>query len=203
MSVTAYKGPGTAANVDRDSKRPWYNLDNVKTDDSNPTYCQVDKGTYGDWLRATNFGFSSSDIPSGSTINGIEVSIYKIGPSSEAITDSAIYMRDSAGQVGDNQASATAWPSTKTEVVYGGSADMLGTSLDQADIVSSTFGIDVSANNSDSGNKTDSDVYFIRIRVYYTAVNIGTIGVTKLGNIAKVSGKAMTGIVSIGGVPNV
>ena len=65
MAVTDYKYAGTAANVDRGSDA-WSNPDYAKADDTN--YSTVDysyKNTYSDWLLLTNFGFTSSDIPSG------------------------------------------------------------------------------------------------------------------------------------------
>ena len=167
MSVTAYKAPGTAASVDRDSKTAWTDPDNIKVLDASDAENELGKDDYGDWIRATNFGFTATDIPVGATIDGIEVSIYRYATSADGATDSALYMRDSTGQVGDNEASATEWPGSVTEKVYGGSEDMLGTTLDQADIVASTFGIDLSVQNS-IGVYHTVQVDFIRIRVYYT-----------------------------------
>jgi len=171
MAVTSFKYAGTAANADRDGKPAWNNPDYAKTGDMISADCSIDKNDYSDWLRLTNFGFSSSDIPTGSTINGIEVEIWRRAPTpTSTISDSAIYLRKSTGQTGDNKASGDAWLLADiTGKTYGGSTDMWGTSLTQSDITSSTFGIDLSAYYSGALSATATAlVYYIRIRVYYT-----------------------------------
>lgn len=83
MAVTDWKFPGTAANVNNGGYYPWSNVDNIKADDSNTAICctngTADKNPT-DYLTATNFGFTSSDIPTGATINGIEFVINRAGP---------------------------------------------------------------------------------------------------------------------------
>jgi hypothetical protein len=166
MAVTDYKFAGTAAAVDRDTKPMWSNPDNAKVDDTNYANCTV-KNDYGDWLRLTNYGFTSSDIPSGATINGIEFVVCHHATVADTYSDSAIYLYDD-GQVGNNLASATYWPiNTPTEATYGGSTNMCGTSLTQADIVASSFGVQLSVLAA-NGGIGDSYVDYIKIRVYYT-----------------------------------
>jgi hypothetical protein len=167
MAVTDYKFAGTAANVDRDGKGDWSDVDNSKADDSNYATNYNGKNTYGDWLRLTNFGFTVSDIPSGSTINGIEFIVGRYAAAA-AIHDSAIYLRKTSGQTGSNMASATGWPTgSPAEATYGGSTNMCGTSLTQSDIVSTDFGIDLSTFN-DNSSALFAYVDYIKIRVYYT-----------------------------------
>lgn len=75
MAVTDYKFAGTAANADRTScndSTGWVNPNNAKADDTNYANDGPAKNAFGRWLRLTNYGFSSSDIPDGATINGIE-----------------------------------------------------------------------------------------------------------------------------------
>ena len=86
MAVTDYKFAGTAANVDRDSKVAWTNPDYAKADDTSYTTNAPGKNSYSDWLLLTNYGFSSSDIPSGSTINGIEFIICRHASSTPGCT---------------------------------------------------------------------------------------------------------------------
>ena len=167
MSVTDYKFPGTAANVDRDSKAAWQNPDYAKADDTSYAESPQAKNTYTDWLRLTNFGFTTSDIPSGSTINGIEFIISRYATALNLINDSALYLYDD-GQVGNNLASATKWPSTSpAEATYGGSTNMCGTTLTQTDIIASTFGVQLSIACGPS-DSTIGIVDYIKIRVYYT-----------------------------------
>jgi hypothetical protein len=169
MAVTDYKYAGTAANVDRDGKADWNNPDNAKADDANKSSTNNIKNTYSDWLRLTNFGFSSADIPDGSTINGIEFVIKRSVSNDPTYTrtDHALYLYDD-GAVGNNMASGTNWPvSPEAEATYGGATDMCGTSLTQADIVTSTFGIQLSVYSNNSSGSVFA-VNSIKIRVYYT-----------------------------------
>jgi hypothetical protein len=173
MAVTAYKTPGTCANVDRDLHSDWAFPDNAKTSDNSHTENLVWKGVfYSDWLRLTNFGFSASDIPSGSTINGIEVKIERYSLYSNKINDSALKLRKTSGQIGDNKASATYWPTSDAEVTYpssGGATDTWNASLIDTDITSSDFGVDLSANNVDTESVQACYVDCVSIRVYYTS----------------------------------
>jgi hypothetical protein len=167
MAVTDYKFPGTAANVDRDSKSAWVNPDYAKADDTSYAKCSSMKDTYSDWLLLTNFGFTSSDIPSGATIDGIEFEIARYSYEVNMTYDSALYYYDD-GQVGNNLASATKWPVSIGTATYGGATDKGGTSLTQADIVASTFGVMLSAAGEASDN-AGGGVDYVKIRVYYTA----------------------------------
>lgn len=167
MAVTDYKYAGTTANVDRDSGPGWLNPDNAKADDTSYASCSLNKLYNSDWLLLTNFGFTSGDIPNGATIDGIEFVIGRKSRSIDVSYDSALYLYDD-GQVGNNLASATKWPTSISEATYGGAMDMCGTSLTQADIVATTFGVQLSAYGSSSESAV-LDVDFIKIRVYYTA----------------------------------
>lgn len=143
---TSWKSPGTVANIDRDGKNAWSSPNNCKFNNSIYTSCSLNN-TYGDWLRCTNFSFGTGDIPEGATIVGIEVGIDGIGEFAGESKDSAIYLRKTAGQIGDNGADATTyWPTTDTDTyaVHGGSEDDWNASLADADIRGSDFGVDIS-----------------------------------------------------------
>lgn len=172
-SPTDWKAPGTAANADRDGKLDWTDWDNVKTDDSDYAIDEPAKNDYGDWLRLTNFGFTTTDIPVGSTINGIEVQYKKsnLGSSELYLYDSVLKLRKTSGQVGDNKASGTRWATTKETKTYGGAADTWNSELTAADLIDSGFGIDLSVNTT--GDIPDTAwVYFCQIRVYYTEAEV-------------------------------
>jgi len=126
FGVTDWKSPGTCISVDRDGKPLWSNPDNVKVSDSNRAICDINDNDYGDWLRCTNFGFTTSDIPSGSTIVGIEMQIERQSEDNivECIQDDLLYLRKTSGQIGDNKASSDYWTRNADETeTYGGSND--------------------------------------------------------------------------------
>lgn len=157
---------GTAANVDRDAKNAWSNPDNAKTDDLTYASVSIAKSTYSDWLRLTNFGFS---LIYGAAIVGIEATIKRYGSNANEVSDSALYLRKTSGQTGNNKASATAWPTSVGTATYGGSTDMWGTTLTYADINSSDFGIDLSAANSNGISARTAYVDYIKLSVYYNS----------------------------------
>jgi hypothetical protein len=173
MAVTDWKFPGTAANVNNASYGAWSGYDNIKADDSESAYTvtngNADKNP-SDYLTATNFGFSSTDIPSGATINGIEFVINRRGSEADSQYDYQLYMLKAGSQHGDNLASATKWPTSLTDATYGGATSLLGGTWAQTDIVGvTTFGFQLSIKNhipSDAAEFTY--VEHVKLRVYYT-----------------------------------
>ncbi len=169
MEVTGWKGAGTAVNAPRGDKTDWFDMNNAKVDDNDYAFNVPGKPDYGDWLRLTDFGFGEGDIPSGSTIDGIEVQYKRVADFADFINDSAMYLRKTSGQVGDNNASATKWATSKETATYGASDDKWGTTWAESDIVdNSDFGIDLSIYNSDDELRCGW-VYYCQIRIYYTA----------------------------------
>jgi len=178
MAVTDYKTPGTAASVDRDGKVEWTDVDYAKASDDDRATCQVGKEDYGDWLRLTNFGFSTDDIPDGATIDGIEVKIeHKADDEADPETtwDSALYLRKTASQAGDNKASATPWSTEDEEVTYGASDDDWNSGLADSDIRDSGFGIDLSSYNNSTVGEWLASIDCVWIRVYYTVGGVAYI----------------------------
>ena len=156
--------PGTAASEDRDGKASWSDVDNIKAIADYAT-CDVVAATYSDWLRASNFGFQ---IPTGSTINGIEVRVRRKGELG-VLRDSALYLVDANGDNdGDNKAgTGTFWPTSAANATYGSSSDTWGTDAVPFHINNSNFGIRLSTHNNDLSTRTAS-VAQVYIRVYYT-----------------------------------
>jgi hypothetical protein len=173
MAVTEYKYPGTAANVENAGYYAWSNVDNIKADDSESalilTNGTADKNP-SEYLTATNFGFTSTDIPTGATINGIEFVINRAGSEADSQYDYQLYMLKAGTQHGDNIASATKWPTSLTDATYGGASSLLGGTWAQTDIVGvTTFGFQLAIKNliaSDAGEFTY--VEHVKLRVYYT-----------------------------------
>lgn len=179
MAVTDWKFPGTCANVDRDGKEAWSNPDNAKTSNDSRATCTIIGVTYNDWLRCTNFGFTTDDVPSGATIDGFEVKIERKASSANKIKDSALYLRDSIEQVGDNKATDTLWTTSDVEEIHGASDDDWNAGLSDADVRDSSFGIDFSAYCTIDWYSAQVDC--VSIRVHYTeavTVTPGTLNLT-------------------------
>jgi YD repeat-containing protein len=173
LSVTAWKSPGSCASVDRDGGKEWNNPGYAQVSDDNKAHCDLSlfiEPT--DWLQCSNFGFTTSDIPTGATIVGIEVQIERRGDpgySENKIRDDALYLRGSGGQVGDNKAvTGTYWPTSDAYATYGGASDTWNAGLSANDIRDSSFGIDISALRDSLAILTKALIDHVRIRVFYT-----------------------------------
>jgi len=168
--VTDWKSPGTTANVDA-GYPDWANPNNCQSSGDSYATCSVPTAapSLSDWLRCTNFGFGTGDIPSGATILGVEVGIEGYAATASAIKDYSLYLRKTSGQVGDNKADTdTFWASSDPDsyAVHGGAVDGWSANLADSDVRSSDFGIDFMAKNFKAFN-VNTFVDHIRIRVYY------------------------------------
>jgi hypothetical protein len=111
----------------------------------------VNTGTT-DALQFTNFGFS---IPTGSTINGIEVDIIHqssglsltiLGTTIFGSVNDNIVQLTGPGVSSTNKASAAAWPTSSSTAAYGSSSDTWGSTVWTAAMVNSpAFGVNVSS----------------------------------------------------------
>ena len=172
MAVTDYKYPGTAANVINGGYGAWNNPDYIKADDT--SYSATLIGTTKnatDYLTGTNFGFTSSYVPSGATINGIELVICRCCAKANATYDYELYLLKDGTPHGNNLASATKWPTGEpAEATYGGSSNLWGGTWTQADVLDADFGVRLSCKSAIAANPGEfSSVDYFKIRVYYTA----------------------------------
>jgi hypothetical protein len=99
MSTTEWKFPGTCANVDRDSGKAWKNPSNADADDGSVAKTQYEL-QHNDWLKVTNFGFDTGDIPADTTsIDGIEVQIERKVLADYGTKDDSFRLLDGDGNV--------------------------------------------------------------------------------------------------------
>ena len=145
MPVTAWKTPGSTLNSDRDGKEAWLNAPYAKADDGDYAI-NIPGGatTYGDWLRASQYGFTTADIPNGSNINGIEVKIKRKASDADRMNDSSVKLWQSGAPVGSERAKADLWGTTDEEIIYGGATDKWGLSISESDVRDTTFGVAIS-----------------------------------------------------------
>lgn len=165
---TPWLFPQTVANIDRDSSAAWGNLTNVQIEDGNYTSAYLGQNAYTDWLKCTNFGFGNY-ISDYATILGIELKIKKQATWAMCdINDSAIYLRVTSGQVGDNKATATRWPNDLAFEYYGNGSDLWGSTFSAGDIKSDDFGVDISAfSKASSSWAWYPNIDYVAIRISY------------------------------------
>ncbi len=179
MSSVGPNSCGTGTNASGGSGIAWTNPGNITSSDNVYTTSALNLanpfGRSTQWLIASNFGFS---IPGGSTIDGIVVEIERHAASSvgspadgtiQISTDATV-----AGQIGDNKASATTWPTTDAYATYGSSSDtwnlasFLGRAISAADINSSGFSITINGSVTAGKGTNTLSVDHVRVTIYYT-----------------------------------
>jgi len=145
----------------------WGSETNIKTDDNSyasVTASSFDTNRYTTVLKGSLFRVN---VPRGAIITGIEVSIGKYC-SAGAAKDALVQLtKDGSTCVGDNYASADAWPGSETAVMYGGPTDLWGTTWTVAEINAATFGLHFAAQAT--ANDTDIYVDYFKITVYWSA----------------------------------
>lgn len=135
MAVTSYRFPGTVISWDHDSDGgvAWTNPGNAAADDNTDAtkgYTTATPSTP-ELLRATNFGFTTSDIPTSSSIVGIElVQEAWLVAGTVTVRDTVAQMIIANAAAGTNQgASANTLTGTRTAYTYGGPTSLLGTTI--------------------------------------------------------------------------
>lgn len=175
----ASQGPnsaGTGSNVLVGSgvgQSAWVNPANITSSDN--VYSVYTVGdNFGDpnasnRLQATNFGFT---IPSGSTINGVLVSVERKASSLTAVTDlEARLIVGGAVDITENKSTGLNWPTNETYQDYGGAADLWSIALTVSNVNASDFGFSLRTNGTTIGQTASVD--HIRITVYYTEAATG------------------------------
>ena len=164
---------GTGANISG-SGTDWDNPSNITAENSNYAYADLNKnGGLSDYLRATNFSFS---VPSGATVDGVEVQINKEGETSVQYDEYVYLVEDGLIISGcENKAQSTPWPETTPATsTYGGTSDTWSCSLSDTIVNSSTFGVQIMAEHQGLTNRRWVAVYWIKIKVYYTEAGGGS-----------------------------
>jgi hypothetical protein len=104
-------------------------------------------------------------VPSGATITGVQVVMYKNGAAATSFTD-IISIRSSGGAIGNFQTEPT-WSKTPGFFSVGGPNFLWGGSPTPAQVNNGTFGIGIQVTNSGAASGA-AVVYLANIIVYYT-----------------------------------
>lgn len=145
----------------------WANPERAESSNNLYASASVD-GAVTDPLQCVNYGF---DIPSGATIDGIEVRVERKSNSAAngGSRDNSLSLVKAGTAVGLNRATATAYTTTDTVETHGGPADLWGTTWTPADINNANFGAVFTATKpSAAGGAHSITVDQIQIVVYYT-----------------------------------
>ncbi len=174
MSSAGPTYPGTVAEVSP-TGLSWTNLNNVKAHDVN--YATVAKSTSGTAstkiVKGNNFGFS---IPTGATINGIEVKIYRkasANTSTNYVKTTELLISPDDGATGSDLSDiATKWATTDELITAGGPTELWDLTWTPSQINGTGFSVfmTVTLTRGTTGTVT---AYWesVSITVYYTEVD--------------------------------
>ena len=122
------------------------------------------------YSKAAQVSGSGFSIPVNATINGIEVKLRKqISNPIPNIKDSIVQLLKGGIPTGNNYSNSLQWPNLMTDVTYGDSTNLWGTSWTPADINSASFGVNIVVKNTDFNQLAQID--HASIKVFYSVPN--------------------------------
>lgn len=152
---------------DYNSGQTWVSAGNIYADDAVYATCAPPVLDYTDYLRGT-FALT---IPSGATINGIEVR-YKAKRSAAGPEEISLHLVVGGVAAGTDGYVPQALPSTAAQYTRGGATSLWGLTPTRDQCVATDFGFQVAFEDTDSNVET-SQVDSLSIKVYYTPAAAG------------------------------
>ncbi len=134
-------------------------------------------------LDVTNWGITTSNIPSGSTILGISASVlWSVGNAGRTVSELQIRLIKGGSPSGDNKAANSSSSTTYATNTFGGAADLWGNTFTDTDIRSSGFGLAIQYSRA-ANPATDVRVDLVGLTIYFSRLvaadaTLSAVGVT-------------------------
>lgn len=150
-------------------------------------------------LIATDFNLS---IPTGIVPLGIEVFINcKTDNSTRGVFNRIYLTKDGSSVAGDEKADNVEIGTTQHDEMYGGSADLWGTTWTAAELNSSNFGFAVEVLSDPGSGTVQANVYQMRVQITAVGINLDTMAsMGGEGLIPHTYNQTVSGGVILGGV---
>lgn len=181
-ATTTLSYAGTANDLS-DSTQFWITPGNA-TGDTTGTSANMDiadRDTNTNTLALTNFDLTGTGLPSGATINGIQVEV-EWQVENRRVQDLRVQLtKNGTTGIGNNYANNAAWPTTKTITSYGGLTDLWGTSWTAAELQSANFWVLLQYVNTRNRDRV-VDVYRVRVTIDYSLPNTPPTNITLSGS---------------------
>lgn len=182
-SVT--RSPGAAASDTSVGTRTWSSHASVLlSDDTRASAQSVASGQITHYLKTSGYGFA---IPSGATINGIEVNLEgRATVAGNATVDHRARVVKAGVIQATELASAVVWPGPSVDGIrtYGGPTSLPDGPWAPADVNDAGFGFAISATNSNV-SASQAQVDHLPITVYYTDVPATPVSASDTGVLAE------------------
>jgi hypothetical protein len=193
MAQTAAKYAGTVAEDASAGTTAWTNPTNAQgsVDATVAVAASAAGGVFTRRLKATNFGFTTSDVPTGSTINGFIIRTrVRGGTNNRAFMQELYVVKGGTTQTGATnlgEGSGTNWTNVLANRSYGGASQKFGLTWTVADVTDSGFGLSIQAGRS---NTTTAEVAWYEVIIDYTPLVTHTTTGTPTADAATVAGTA-------------
>lgn len=179
MAVTSYKSAAVVINETGVGSTTWDSDDfgtplvgtEVQTDDN--VYAGTSSGgsTTSNWLKCTSFGFTSSDVPSGATIDGIEIEVIQHRTDSITVASTELKYVKGGTISGTDVGASGDWATSEATVTYGSSTSLGGLSFTDTDVTASNFGVALNVTTASSRSPffgRNKVIDRVRVRIHYT-----------------------------------
>ena len=169
MASTGFTLPGRGASINTGSNE-WTDPGNVTADDAANASTAFGALSQSDSLFADLYGFS---IPSGATIDGIEVKYERVlpqwGEGAPTVTSTDLQLAEGGVVIGTVDTDLSDWTFSVVAVTRGSDSDDWGAALTPEIVNSDTFGVRLEATWDAALGTTDTaEVDYIQINVHYT-----------------------------------
>lgn len=158
MPATSAKYPTNATGTG------WTSPTNIYSDNNTDASVALTGSNTSNDLIGTIFGFTSSDIPADSTIDGVYVEFEAYATGTAPSINDVYLTKNGYGSSGTDKATGSLTGSRAT-YTFGGSSDGWSASLTQSDVTAASFGLMV---NFKAAGACTVYVDWFRITIYYT-----------------------------------
>ncbi len=167
MASTGFQAFGAVA-VYSSGDGSWSNTSNILSNDANYTDAGY-TGDLSDKLVLDQIGLTTTEVPAGSTIDGIEIKITKYSSDDNVASEHYYQLTDAAGVPQGNAKSPTAPQYSWQSETLGGAADTWGATLTAAMMIDADFGVVVWSDHVGSWEK--AYISLVEINIHYTEGN--------------------------------
>ena len=170
MTTTSFLFAGSGTNTAVSGGSTWTGPTLITANDGSNATVSLFKSNKTARLQSSSHGFA---VPSGATINGIQVTIRRGQSSTQPIRDFEISLIKSTGATpaGDNKAdTSTNWTASNgsADITYGSTSDLWGQTWTDTEINASGFGVSIRAQAVSAGSSSAAQVDSVSIAVTYT-----------------------------------
>jgi len=162
------KDAGTGTNVNVPGRANWAAAGNIVSSGTPYATVPINPNNSSGYLQGKNYGFA---IPLGATINGVQVSIYRLSSLNilgVSISDVDLTLLKNGVIIGADKALPIGWPDLINVANYGGTSDLWGTTWTAAEINNAGFGASLSVENPSIFFPRVATVDYMQISVTYT-----------------------------------